>query len=131
VKQMDLEKFFNRLREISAAAPNLATAKYKDSVGSWIVACCDQDKSLRTSLKDLYASYRAWCEASRSHPLAVTSFGRELGRLGFVSVRTCATRSRWGIGLKPDFVPLDPAPAPEQPVFYGTTAEMLAIIKSL
>jgi hypothetical protein len=128
----DLTTLLNRLREISATPPsNPATTTFKDSVGAWIVAACHQDGSLKTPLKVLYASYRAWCESSGIHPLAPNAFGRELSLRQFVAVRSGATRSRLGLGLKPDFTLPDPI-APQSPaIFYGTTAELLAIIKGL
>jgi hypothetical protein len=95
------DPFIEHLRQL-AVSPSEASKRpfYRDSVASWLVACCDQDLALRTTMKDLYASYGLYCDAANIHALAVSSFGKELSRLGFLVIRGNKGSSRWGLGLK-------------------------------
>jgi phage/plasmid-associated DNA primase len=104
------------------------TISYADSVQMWVDAACERDLSKRTTNKELYGSYTAWCDASRLHPLGRTSWGREMNRLKFISVRSQSTRSYWGIGLKSGYE-APKAPEPENVIFRGTTLEMLEMVE--
>jgi phage/plasmid-associated DNA primase len=51
-------------------------------------------------MKDLYESYKSWCENSSLDPMHNTSFGKELTRLGFEIYKSNKGNSRIGISLK-------------------------------
>lgn len=40
--------------------------------------CCDTDPSHSTSVKDIYAAYRSWCERNGHRPATAQTFGRDL-----------------------------------------------------
>jgi putative DNA primase/helicase len=93
-------------RQIGLAPPECvlqSTISYRhdnDSVGQWIESACKCGPGLRASMKDLYDSYKAWCENSSLDALANTAFGKELGRRGFESHKAAKGNGRKGIGLK-------------------------------
>jgi putative DNA primase/helicase len=74
--------------------------KENDSVGQWIDAACKQGAGLGTTMKDLYESYRTWCENSGADPLSNAYFGRELTRRGFENIKGRSGNGRRGIALK-------------------------------
>jgi putative DNA primase/helicase len=80
-----------------------STRKYREdnnSVGQWIESACFLDSKLRTSMKDLNASYCSWCDSSSLEPLHSTLFGKELTRLGYKTFKANKGNGRIGIGLK-------------------------------
>jgi putative DNA primase/helicase len=80
-----------------------STCDYRDendSVGQWLEAACVQESNLRSTMKDLYCSYREWCENSGLEAIQNSSFGKELTRRGFQGIRGRDGNARRGIGLK-------------------------------
>jgi len=71
-----------------------------DTVGQWIDSACVCEPRLRTSARDLYDSYKSWCEDSSLESLHNASFGKELTRLGFKIHKSNKCNYRNGIGLK-------------------------------
>ena len=69
-------------REIGLAPPASvleSTQAYRednDSIGQWIETACSLEPKLRTSTKDLYDSYREWCDISSIEPLHNTKFAQ-------------------------------------------------------
>jgi phage/plasmid-associated DNA primase len=53
-------------------------------------------------MKDLYESYRTWCDNSGVDPLSNTYLGKELTRRGFENIKGRAGNGRRGIALKKD-----------------------------
>jgi phage/plasmid-associated DNA primase len=51
-------------------------------------------------MKELYESYKFWCENSSLDALPNTAFGKELTRLGYKIFKTKKGNDRMGIGLK-------------------------------
>jgi putative DNA primase/helicase len=81
-----------------------STGNYReenDTVGQWIEAACVQGPRLLTTMKDLYESYKSWCENSSVEAMQNSCFGKELTRRGFKSIRGRCGNGRIGIGLKP------------------------------
>jgi putative DNA primase/helicase len=76
-----------------------------DSVGQWIDGNCNQAPNLHSSMKDLYRSYQEFCENSALEAMPNTTFGKELTRRGFASVRHRNGNARRGLALKPDELP--------------------------
>jgi putative DNA primase/helicase len=70
-------------RKIGLARPDSvlqSTRSYRednDSVGQWIDSACVREPKLRTSMKDLYDSYKSWCENSSLEPMHNTFFGKD------------------------------------------------------
>ena len=80
-----------------------ATGQYReanDSIAQWIDAVCVEGQSYRETMKDLYESYKAWCENSGLLPLSNSCFGKELTRKGFETTRARSGNGRRGIGIK-------------------------------
>jgi putative DNA primase/helicase len=71
-----------------------------DTVGQWIDAACLQEAGLRASMKELYGSYKSWCENSGVEALQNASLGKELTRRGFDSIKERLGNSRRGIALR-------------------------------
>lgn len=71
-----------------------------DVVGQWMTSCCiTSNPTSSTSVKELYASYKTWCENSGLEALAINMFGKELGRKGFADKRSRAGNRKIGISL--------------------------------
>jgi putative DNA primase/helicase len=86
-----------------------STGNYReenDTIGQWIEAACVQEAGLLTSMKELYDSYKSFCENSSMEPLHNTCFGKELERRGFEKVKGRSGNRRLGIGLKQGAVDL-------------------------
>jgi P4 family phage/plasmid primase-like protien len=63
-----------------------ATNEYRndqDIVNRWLGECTDRKADHEETTKDLYASYRAWCDANGMPPVSSTVFGRRLREKGF------------------------------------------------
>jgi putative DNA primase/helicase len=75
--------------------------KDNDSVGQWIDSACVLEPSARTGVKELYESYRTWCDNSGLEPMANACFGKELTRRGFENIKGRSCNGRLGIALKP------------------------------
>jgi phage/plasmid-associated DNA primase len=52
-------------------------------------------------MKELYDSYKSWCENSSFEAMQSTCFGKELTRRGFKILKERAGNARLGIRLKP------------------------------
>jgi len=81
-----------------------ATAKYladEDSFAHWIDEECVTGKGLQRSARDLWGSYKAWCDLNNEHAGAQKSFGQELEKRGFDRAHTRFGRLYRGIDLKP------------------------------
>jgi hypothetical protein len=72
-----------------------------DTIGQWIEAACIVEPRVQATMKELYESYKAWCENSAVEPMQNNSFGKELTRRGFESFRWRSGNGRIGISLKP------------------------------
>jgi putative DNA primase/helicase len=72
-----------------------------DTVGQWIEAACIVEPRVQATMKELYESYKSWCENSAAEPMQNNSFGKELTRRGFESFRWRSGNGRTGIALKP------------------------------
>jgi hypothetical protein len=70
------------------------------SVGQWIEAACVQDPGVRSNMRELYDSYKSFCENSSMEPLHNTCFGKELTRRGFDKLKGRSCNGRLGISLK-------------------------------
>src|SRR5665213_441342 len=81
-----------------------STRQYRetnDTVSQWITAACTLDDGAHVGMKDLFESYKAWCENSALTPLTNISFGRELSRRKFKTMRVGGGASgRIGIALR-------------------------------
>jgi putative DNA primase/helicase len=80
-----------------------STGNYRDendTVGQWIEAACVQEPEVRATMKELYDSYKSWCENSSFEAMQNTCFGKELTRRRFQILKTRAGNARLGIGLK-------------------------------
>jgi putative DNA primase/helicase len=59
-----------------------------DTVGQWIESACICEPARRASMKQLYETYKVWCEHSSLDALPNAAFGKELTRRGFAVVKT-------------------------------------------
>ena len=67
-----------------------ATEQYlhdEDVVGGWIAENCIRRANASQLLKELYADWRAWCEANHEEPGTNRSFKKKLERLGDLTFR--------------------------------------------
>ena len=71
-----------------------------DIIGDWIDECCIEDPNAKVSVKDLYASYRNWSQASGQHPFGKKRFSQKLQNKGFERARTGQGRFFVGLALK-------------------------------
>jgi len=51
-----------------------------DTVGQWIEGACIVEAEVRATMKELYDSYKSWCEHSAADALSNNCFGKELTR---------------------------------------------------
>ena len=79
-------------------------------------------------MKELHDCYCAYCLSIGVRPLGSTGFGRVLTKRHFLSCKIGQVRARYGIALKQDAMP-PPAVSTEQPVWFGTSSELLTIIR--
>jgi len=82
--------------------------KDNDSVGQWIDASCVLEPGAKSTMKDLYQSYLAWCENSGMDALSNARFGKELTRRGFENIKGREGNGRRGIMLIPRLDPTSP-----------------------
>jgi putative DNA primase/helicase len=93
-------------REQGLNPPNAikdSTGRYRhenDSVGQWIEAACVLGQNCQSTMKDLHASYKNWCENSDLIALSNTCFGKELTRRAYPAKRLASGTGRTGIRLK-------------------------------
>jgi putative DNA primase/helicase len=89
-----------------------STSSYRednDTVGQWIEGACIVELEVRATMKELYDSYKSWCEHSAADAMSNNCFGKELTRRGFKPIRARLGNGRRGIGLKPEAVHLKAA----------------------
>jgi putative DNA primase/helicase len=82
----------------------IATKSYRvenDPVGQFIEACCIEEPTAQTTIKELHDGYKFWCCNSGFEPVASNILGRELGRRGFRSVQGRSGNSWQGLRIKP------------------------------
>jgi putative DNA primase/helicase len=58
-----------------------------DTVGQFIEACCIEDPKARATARELYGAYKSWCFNSGLEPIPNVTFGKDLGRRGFRSIK--------------------------------------------
>lgn len=93
-----------------------ATAAYRtesDVLGGFLESCCVLAAGHRVSVKDLYESYRRYCEANSEEPLAKGTLSKILRDRGITPDRKGAVRYHIGIALVATVMPLDDSFAPE------------------
>jgi putative DNA primase/helicase len=81
----------------------IATKSYRidnDTVGQFIEACCIEDRTGKTSARGLHDAYKIWCFGSGLEPIPSTTFGKELKRHRFKSVKERSGNSWSGLRLK-------------------------------
>ena len=71
-----------------------------DTVTQWLEAACNLRSTVTTTMKDLYESYRMFCENSGLEGMSNSGFGKELTRRRFESVKLNSGNARRGIALK-------------------------------
>lgn len=81
---------------------------YKEAVRLFVLDCLLPDTKARTSTTDLFPIYQVFCEQCQFPDVAITVFGRELGRY-IHNTRQGGTRRYW-CRLKPELVVLEPVP---------------------
>ena len=80
-----------------------STGQYRtqnDVIGQWIESVRGFNRC--KGMKDLYASYHAWCHDRGLHVVSSSSLGKDLERRGFATVRARAGNGRRGIRLTQD-----------------------------
>ena len=82
--------------------------KDNDSVGQWIDASCVLEPGAKSTMKDLYQSYLAWCQNSGMDALSNARFGKEPTRRGFEGIKGREGNGRRGIMLIPRLDPTSP-----------------------
>lgn len=81
-----------------------ATEAYQteeDTLAGWLEECCVQGGNAEAGAGELYASYKAWCDANGERCETGTMFGRRLGERGFDKVRVRNKTTYIGLGLAP------------------------------
>lgn len=80
-----------------------ATDDYRqemDILARWLGDECEVRVGLRTAARDLYSSYRQWCDRNGLVSMSEPAFARKLEARGFARVRSRAGNLRDGISLK-------------------------------
>lgn len=81
----------------------IATKSYRnenDTVGQFIEACCIEDPTAKTTVRELYDAYRTWCFNRALEPISNVSFGKELNRRDFELKREGQGNARRGLRLR-------------------------------
>jgi len=87
------------LSDVPAAIAS-STEQYRadsDVLGQWLSECCRTGANMSERVRDLYASYRRWCEDNGLRPASNVAFGRRLSERGFSEKRTSSDRWRLGV----------------------------------
>lgn len=84
-----------------------ATEQYRlemDQIGAFIADRCILGPEYKVATGDLYAAYKAWCDASEERPLTKNAFGRQMNDREFENDHDGPQRLRtwFGIGLLDD-----------------------------
>ncbi len=81
-----------------------ATAGYRaemDLIGGFLDECCVVQPDATALTKELYATYKTWCEDNGEKPLTQQNVGRRLTERGFTAIRRTGGARAWtGIGLR-------------------------------
>lgn len=101
-----------------------ASEKYfreEDITGLWLAECCDELPGARTERKDLYQSFRRWCDDQGHRAPTQHALTRWLKQQGYGVVETDKTRPIIGLALKSEVSPSSAASsaAPYGPPSYG------------
>jgi putative DNA primase/helicase len=83
-----------------------AYRKDNDTVGRWIEEVCVADRSRKTDMRELYASYEGWCDTNGLKATSNVNLGKELTRRGFQSIKERFGNARIGIALQEAMKPL-------------------------
>jgi putative DNA primase/helicase len=81
-------------------AANDAYRQDMDTVGDFIRFLCDVDPKAEEPAKDLFASYKGWCEDNGEEPISKRALGMRLRDQGFRERRTASCRMWMGLKLK-------------------------------
>lgn len=84
------------------AAVTGATAAYREEMdvfGAWLQDCCNIEPKLHCGAKELYASYREWCESEGSYPLSSVKFSGRLLERRFIRERVKVGQIYYGLAL--------------------------------
>ena len=86
-----------------------ATKEYKnemDIISDFINECCIEGEGYHVLSRDLYNTYKEWCDENGDYPVKKNSFSRRLGEKGFVSSRMGQGGARgWrGVKLQAEFI---------------------------
>lgn len=88
-----------------------AVSEYRDemdTLGGFLLECCQTGPDLSIGASDLYRAYAAWCDRTNEFKLTQTNFGRRLGERGFASRRLGGLCFRDGLDLRPEETPEPP-----------------------
>ena len=81
-----------------------ATSEYRsemDTLGKYLEECCELGPSLSTTTKDLYESYKTWCETSGEYKASKKIFCIRLTERGIQQIQSSGNvRVRRGISLR-------------------------------
>lgn len=80
------------------------TTEYRDSqdsVGQWIMDCCELRSDATSTSAELYGSFKTWCESNGEWVTSQKRFCAALNDRGFVLSRTNSSRFYRGIELLP------------------------------
>lgn len=66
----------------------------EDSIGQFIKECCILEKGYKTTAKDLYETYRKWCQKNGKEIISQRAMGLQLTDRGFIKRRISAGETR-------------------------------------
>lgn len=81
-----------------------ATATYRaeqDVIAAWLADCCVTEPGAAATARELYASWKTWCEANGEREGTQRALATRLTERGFTSSRDKHSRNWDGIGLAP------------------------------
>lgn len=93
-----------------------------DTLGGFLVECCQVEAGLSIGASELYRAYEAWCGRTNEFKLTQTGFGRRLGDRGFPSRRTGGVCFREGLDLRPEEAP-EPPPEHSRADLWGASGQ--------
>jgi putative DNA primase/helicase len=105
-------------QRIGIAAPEIvaeATGEYRteqDTIGQFLIDCCEVGASYEVAAGSLYRAYEAWAKQLGLRPEGGTKFGSDLGRRGFEMKKNRLGKMRVGLQLSEFGRSLGPAPVP-------------------
>lgn len=104
-------------QRMGIAAPEIvaqATGEYRteqDTVGQFLIDCCETGISYEVAAGSLYRTYEAWAKQLGLRPEGGTKFGTDLSRRGFGMKKNRLGKMRVGLQLNEFGRSLGPAPA--------------------